>query len=443
MDKNSFLNQIAPEKVFLVLALIFGLLFVAITPPFQNPDEPNHLYRAYQISDFKILGVRIDNSAGGYIPKQIVEMNNEITSKNITKWLKTKSDLTSPIFVDFRNIVIYPPVAYIPQTTGIIAARILKLSPLWIIYLGRALNLAAFITIVYFAIKIIPIYKWGLILLALMPMTITQASSLSADSMAFALSFFLIAYILNLALTKEEIKTRQILYIAGISFLMGLCKLAYVFIPFLFVLIPADKFSSKKKYFNSYFFVILSTFIGIFGWSLLIKHLYVPMFDYVNPQLQLQTIFSHPQYFIKGFLNSFVGFPFLHSFVGNLGWFDNPLPRWFVEIYLAVLLMCAIFENDTKISVDFVQKATTSAIIFLSFLAIEFIIYLHWNKLGATKIVDLQGRYFIPFAPMFFIPFYNHKTSLNASDKYAKSFLILFLIFSLILTAWFIFKKYW
>lgn len=434
----------APEKVFLILAFIFGVLFSAITPPFQNPDETNHLYRAYQISEFKILGTRLENSAGGYIPKQVTEMTNKASNKNVGQWFKVKQNLAKHIFVDYKNTVIYAPFAYIPESAGILVVKTFNLPAIWMLYLGRLLNLAAFIAIVYFAIKTTPIYKWGLTLLALMPMTITQAASLSADSMCFALSFFLIAYILNLALTKREIKQRQIVCVALISFLMGLCKLAYVFIPFLFVLVPSENFSSKKKYYISFFTVILTAFVGVFGWALLIKNLYIPIFDYVNPQKQLENIFFYPQVFAKGFLNSIKGFPFLHSFVGNLGWFDNPLPKWFVECYLAVILMCAVFENEKGIYVGFIQKAITSVIIFLSFLAVELIIYMHWNKIGVTKIVGLQGRYFIPFSPMFLIPFYNHKTAaINSFKKHFQSFLVLFLIFSLVLTAIFIAKKYY
>ncbi len=47
--------SIVPEKAYLILALVFGLLLVFITPPFQVPDEDQHIYRSYQLAEFNIF----------------------------------------------------------------------------------------------------------------------------------------------------------------------------------------------------------------------------------------------------------------------------------------------------------------------------------------------------------------------------------------------------
>jgi hypothetical protein len=44
-----------PARLFLPFAIVFGLVMTFLTPPFQSPDEPAHFFRAYQVSDFKIL----------------------------------------------------------------------------------------------------------------------------------------------------------------------------------------------------------------------------------------------------------------------------------------------------------------------------------------------------------------------------------------------------
>lgn len=38
------------ENIFILFALLFGLLFVFVTPPFQSVDEQAHFFRAYGIS---------------------------------------------------------------------------------------------------------------------------------------------------------------------------------------------------------------------------------------------------------------------------------------------------------------------------------------------------------------------------------------------------------
>ena len=46
---------IVPEKIYLVLAMVFGLLLVFITPPLQVPDEIDHLNRSYQLAELNIF----------------------------------------------------------------------------------------------------------------------------------------------------------------------------------------------------------------------------------------------------------------------------------------------------------------------------------------------------------------------------------------------------
>ena len=66
------MKDLNPIKIFLVLALLFGTLFVLITPPFQGPDEPVHFYRATQIANVNFIpdvqnGVVGGDTDNGYI----------------------------------------------------------------------------------------------------------------------------------------------------------------------------------------------------------------------------------------------------------------------------------------------------------------------------------------------------------------------------------------
>jgi len=49
-----------PEKVFLIVGILFGTLFLLITPPFQVPDEPNHFSRAFHVSELCLLAQKLD-----------------------------------------------------------------------------------------------------------------------------------------------------------------------------------------------------------------------------------------------------------------------------------------------------------------------------------------------------------------------------------------------
>jgi len=64
---------VKPEKVFLVVSLIFWILFCLVTPPFQVVDEDAHFYRAYQVSEGGILAERGWKTVGGFLPKSLKE----------------------------------------------------------------------------------------------------------------------------------------------------------------------------------------------------------------------------------------------------------------------------------------------------------------------------------------------------------------------------------
>lgn len=440
MKIQKLITKLTPQKVFLILALLFGLLFVFTNKPFNVPDEPAHFFRIYQLSDFKILGERHGLKAGGQIPTSIIEMTSDLYRKNmdiniVNKYLTQKLNSKNKVFCSFENTVIYSPIGYIPQSVAVVISKIIHAPPMVMFYFARILNLLTFAGLLYTAIKIIPVFKWGLTLLALMPMTITQAASLSIDSVTIALSFLLIAYILNCAFEKEHITKKNIAIIILLSTLMGLCKLAYIFIPFLFLLIPKEKFKSDKDYLKSFALAIFIPLAAIFAWSLLVKGLYISILDYTNPQAQLNLIISHPLIFLKAFVKSLIELKFLHSFVGNLGWFDNSMPIGFVIVYLVMIILAACFESN-KIDISLSKKVISAAIVFLSVFILEFLLYLHWNKVGATKIDDLQGRYYIPIAPIFLVLFSNKICAkLNITENAKTLFFTGFLVVSLLFTA--------
>ena len=62
-----------PQEVFVSFAIVFGILTVLITPPFQGPDEPAHFFRVYQLASGTFFPVTNSNRVGGYIPISLVK----------------------------------------------------------------------------------------------------------------------------------------------------------------------------------------------------------------------------------------------------------------------------------------------------------------------------------------------------------------------------------
>ncbi len=54
------------ENIFFIFALVFGFLFIFITPPFQSVDENFHFYRAYGIASGDFVAKKKDFSVGSF-----------------------------------------------------------------------------------------------------------------------------------------------------------------------------------------------------------------------------------------------------------------------------------------------------------------------------------------------------------------------------------------
>lgn len=462
MNLNNLALRIKPEKTFLLLAFIFGILFTFITPPFEVGDEPNYFYRTYELSEGRIVGKKINNESGDYIPKDIISMTKDLTDdipfrpkkkfqvKKLKKYISGKINFKDKQFIDFRNTVLYSPVVYIPQVTGMLIAKMINISPLLIFYLGRLFNLFAFIAMIYLSIKITPIYKWGFTVLGLMPMTLNQAASLAADPVCIGISFLFIAFILNLSFTNsEKITNKQIGLVFLMSIVLGLCKSAYFLLPLLFLLIPLEKIGSKKKYFISLLSVVLISAIASISWTLAVKTIYVPFILDANPDLQLQFIFSHPMKFLSVLLNlfNFAHFHYIdtiYSFIGNLGWLDNLLPKLLLLIFLDVIILTALFDNSKNLVFSLKQRIVVFVTLVLNFVIIDLVAYLLSTEVGSCTIEWLIGRYFIPISPLFLLPFYNKFTNkMNILNRGGNIFLVCFIIFMLIITLIYIIKRYY
>lgn len=413
-----------PERLFLFVALLFGLAFVVVTPPFQSPDEPAHFFRALQISDFSLLGAKDKNVSGGYIPKAVVDMTNDLNghktftarravylkkadTQKIKKYLCTTQPDEGYTLVDFRNTVIYPPVVYLPQTLGIGVARLLSLPPLWMLYLGRLFNLLFFISFVYLGIKTTPLYKYGLLLFALMPMALAQAASLSADATTFSLSFLLFAYILKLTTDKDlAIGWLQILTLTLISTFLSLSKYAYILLPALFFIIPKEKFATLKQRILYFTVIIFVSGVASILWFEAIKSIYLPFMSYSNPMKQLLFMEAHPLFYLQT-IASTLSLGNMHAFVGNLGWLSTPVPMWLCICYLAVAFLNALLEDD-NLHFSWKQIGWVALVLLASYCFLCTIVYVTTSKAGECYIWGIQGRYFIPLAPLLLLLFNWH-----------------------------------
>ena len=62
-----------------LVCFLLGLVpLVILTPPVQVPDEPQHFYRAYQLSELRLGGIVRDGGAGAMLPSSLIELTDRL-----------------------------------------------------------------------------------------------------------------------------------------------------------------------------------------------------------------------------------------------------------------------------------------------------------------------------------------------------------------------------
>jgi uncharacterized membrane protein len=444
-------------RLFLPFAIVFGLSMVFLTPPFQSPDEPAHFFRAYQVSDLTFAPVVKNNATGGYLPKSLLitldilnpgklDYRSEDYAQKFREARLLPLNRTEKDLLFFPNMALYNPVLYIPQATGIAVGKLFNLSPLYMLYLARLFNLLFWILLIYQAIKWVPFNKWLVAALALTPMAIFLAGSANADTTVMAYLFVFLAYVLKVAFGSHvAFDWKNLLILTLLSMLVALSKNIYVVVSALVLIIPVSRASGKKDY-----LLKLSVFFTFTLLTSVLSYLFIQSvlgqietielyyggepFPLINPDKQIAHILSD----IPGFI-SMVFYSFsdslqvtIMSYIGILGWLNIIFPGYYYIFALLALLFFALFSDQKKISIGWKRKVFLIGILTAILLAFSFTMYCSWNNPGDSRITNLQGRYFIPVAPLAWLVFQNKK--FQVPGKFFPIILSTFALISMVLS---------
>jgi uncharacterized membrane protein len=402
--------------VFLVLSLVFGSAFLVLTPPFQVPDEEAHFRRAIELSLGSVVPIKAGDYTGDYLPpnvdapwetfKHLHARPEEKTSYDeIRETLKLTTAPGERQFVVFSNTAIHPPLTYLPQSLGIFVARQFSPSVLIGLYVGRFFNFLAWTALTFLAIRLTPVARWAFAALALTPMSLFLAASLSNDVLTNALSYVLIAYVLAVAFSPEErLSGRSIAVIALLGTSLGLAKQAYFLLPLVFLLIPVRKLGTWLRYILVLGTVMVATLLPLLVWGVIVRSVYSPPevgpgFR-IDPAEQFQRMITNKED-VLGLLRHTAQRwqSYGEEYLGFLGRLDTRLPDWVYLVQLGLLLIVSAVDRDSAPCLTGRQNALAGGIFLLVGLTVLFILHLTWDRIGSPYIV-FQGRYFIPSAPL-------------------------------------------
>lgn len=391
-----------PEIIFVIFALIFGFLMIFITPFNQVPDEYAHYLRAKEVSQGKLY--------------------NKPPEK------MTKDELNTNTY-NFHGASGYSPLMY--TASGIS----LKLFP-DIQLIGRFANLLVWILLIAIAINITPVFKWQLFFIALLPMSLYEGMSYSADSFSNAFAFLFFAYIFKLIFHEKEFSYKKdipLLLLCGIT---GALSKGIILPLFLLPFVPIKK--QKSIIILS---ILSAVFITSYLWS---SNNYLATPSVTHTELNKYFIIHSPAAFLIILINTIVYFgnEWIIGVIGILGNLTIRLDR--IIYYLTVtMFFCSIIFIPEKYKIKLSHRITAGAAFISYIFIICVLLYIMFTPFAYNKIVGIQGRYFISALPLLFVLFGQNIN--NKNDKYSemfKSITIAYIFLLLCYTCFILYKVY-
>lgn len=159
-------------------------------------------------------------------------------------------------------------------------------------YGARLINMIIAILLLYLAIKQMPFGKRGMLISMCFPIAMEGFTSMSPDALTIAVSYLITAYVLNIVFNKEKkINKTDIFILAILSIVIALCKIVYLPLVLLLLLIPKEKFKSKKAHILTIGIIIAVAIIANLVW-LGVSSMYLSLYKDGNSGNQVSILFN-------------------------------------------------------------------------------------------------------------------------------------------------------
>lgn len=404
----------AIERRFLALATVFGVAFLVVTPPYQVADEYKHLFRAYQVSEGQFGATVIDGAPGAFLPRSleasILRLSRDLPFNPDVKQRPEEiaAELARPLapydiaFVRFYGLP--SPAGYLPQAFAIAIGRAFEWPPIVLVWIGRVANLLAWIVLVATALRWTPVQPWTWTLLALTPMSLFQAASLSPDATTNGVSLLFLAGCLRLSSSATALPgTRELSVLAVLLAFVGFSKQAYVPLGLALLLVPAERLGGRGRRAMLTLGLLAAGLFPAVAWTGFTQAIGVRDLSLgTDPAAQVRLLAEHPLQFLHVLAATFAEMKedWAISFLGVLGWIDVRLPTAIYVLEGAALVALAVVESPPLAERARAERAVALLGFVACFLAILVLAYLGWNQVANSMVEGVQGRYFIPLAPL-------------------------------------------
>ncbi len=454
------------EILYAIIIFIFGLIMMVIIVPASPPDELSNYEVCLQVSNL-MMGEEPYHIDSVYLKYGHMYGHYNISSG----YVRFISDIFQPLKLtgnleglsrDYAEIYW---IQYLPNAIGLTIGRLLKANMITTFYIGRMSGLLFYIVCIYLAIRKAPSFKHLLGMISIMPMFIQAAISITHDTFVLGLSFLIIAYFMNWYFVDKKISIKEFIFVIIISMAIAPAKVLYSFFAFLFIFVPYSRFGSKLKKVLMCLVIIAPSVYQLYGimkGPLTLFFNAILKFDESNNLILTDTtnntigntvrgtsdtgeteviqysfsyMFKHPAEVFDIFART-VRYKIKYWFYGSIGRSLSGetliLPIKLVHVMLIPLLASTLFKQEYTFPVYMKVILVVLCIIIGIYAMVG--MFVSWTDSGQTIVDDygglivegIQGRYFSPLLPYFFVVFANKKIAIP--KKFEKYTLLAYLL---------------
>lgn len=390
------------------ILLAMNLVFA----PLHAPDDYDHLQRAYTLAHGSLWPVTIpDHSSGGMIDAALSEMI-ERQKPAIFNWPRegplrqslglSPSDRSAmhwseeKAFSEFPGAASYMPLLYAPQSAAIWAGERFGLTLERTTLLARLANGFTGVALVTVALACCPLGAASMLLILLLPKTLVQFASNSADPTLHAIMVCIVVFCIKSVVGGWTPRTRHFVLAAAGLFIIAGAR------PPLLVLTLLPLWVAWRHRNMAAVAVLFSAALLVAAWFAAVLPLIIDLrcgpteplaskmltFFQQGPSLISQSVWVHKTYYFK-------------SFVGELGWGSgqegrlNEVPMWIYLTSIPMIGYAAAVDGNKRSTFPMVLRSVMLLCSLGMVVATFASLYGLCTIPGSPVIGGVQGRYFV------------------------------------------------
>ncbi len=384
----------------LVAMVVLGSVYAHRLPPNGVPDEVAHISKAAKMEAGVLLGdaalrptVRVLDMygpfhnivrGGAFTAQQFAHQRSQpLGCERRPQRLPTAADH-------------YAPHLYLVPAATMAAACATGMSFGGYLTLSRILNLIVGAMLVAVGVRFAGYGKWALVLVALLPMTLAQVASLSADSLTLGMSLCFIGLVSGIASGNlHPGRVRLVLPALAMGLALAKPGAAWILVSLLFC---SQAYRQQgEPFLRAIATTVLVPWVVHVGWILLSSSGAQPLAG-VDPAQNLHRLTHEPASVAAVMVETFSGpsgLYLFHSAIGLLGWLDVPLSSGAYAL-ATTALGASLLTNPRLAPIPAWVRIVAAAAVIGSLVITALPLYLYWTYADSPTVMGLQGRYFLP-----------------------------------------------